>query len=253
MKIITHVFLLSSLLLLSSSLVFAADKDKSILDALSDEAKETSMDEGIAPEESVSEPSIAPKAVVNFSDLEEKIADQIKGLLVDKSKDTKEKVDKSSNFQNKLENVVSGALLKGHKLDDIRHAVSATMLDIKHNGEGDISKGTIDSATQALKGIVGEKKAIANSGKQNAYAQSLQAEPSDDVSVSSEKAEISSSGMTNLANVDTVTVLEGENLFKIAQRVYGSGENYLALYEANKDIVEDPNLIRIGQVLKIPR
>jgi len=240
MKTLTTVFLSTFLLLLSSSSVFSADKDKAILDALSAEAKETSMDEGSAPVEDISEPSISPESVTNYSDLEEKIAAQIKGLLVEKTKNKKEESTKESDFKNKLENVVSGALLKGNKLDDIRNAVSAAMLNINSKTKSDISEGTIKSAKKALKSIVGENKAMANGDKQDAYVQSL-------------KVEVATTDSTKeSATMTTVTVLEGETLFKIAQRIYGSGANYLALYEANKDTLKDPNLIRVGQVLKIP-
>lgn len=52
---------------------------------------------------------------------------------------------------------------------------------------------------------------------------------------------------------ETVTVLKGESLFKIAKRVYGSGRKYLRLYEANKDTIANPNVIIVGQILKVPR
>lgn len=52
---------------------------------------------------------------------------------------------------------------------------------------------------------------------------------------------------------DTVTVAKNETLFKIAKRVYGNGGRYLDLYEANKDVLPNPDLIKVGQVLKVPK
>ena len=52
------------------------------------------------------------------------------------------------------------------------------------------------------------------------------------------------------------TVAEGETLSHIALKYYGSAarEKWMAIYEANKAVIGDnPNLIRIGQVLKIPK
>lgn len=284
MKIIIPVFLFSSLFLLSSSPTFAADKDKSMLDVLSEEAKETSMEEGSAPEETTPEPSIVPKVSTDFSDLEGKISTQLKSLLTDKSNNLEEKSEKGSDFQNKLESIVSSALLKGNKLDDIRNAVSAAMVDIKSEDVADISETTIESATKALKGIVGESKEALSGDKPDAYTQSLHTKLPDDSSSESESKDTEStlkevakataatknteasvpatqaiafeapkSEQKTAILADTIRVLEGETLFKIAQRVYGSGANYLALYEANKDTIKDPNLIRIGQILKIPR
>jgi nucleoid-associated protein YgaU len=50
------------------------------------------------------------------------------------------------------------------------------------------------------------------------------------------------------------TVVSGDTLSGIAQKYYGSQANWKAIYEANKDVIGDnPNLIRIGQVFKIPK
>ena len=51
------------------------------------------------------------------------------------------------------------------------------------------------------------------------------------------------------------TVKEGENLWQIARywEVYGDGKAWAQIYEANKDTIKDPNLIRPGWVLTIPR
>jgi nucleoid-associated protein YgaU len=53
----------------------------------------------------------------------------------------------------------------------------------------------------------------------------------------------------------TYTVKEGENLWQIARywEVYGLGNMWTQIYEANKDKIKDPNLIRPGWVLTIPR
>jgi len=51
------------------------------------------------------------------------------------------------------------------------------------------------------------------------------------------------------------TVAAGETLSHIALKYYGSAakEKYMAIYEANKDIIGDnPNVVKPGQVLKIP-
>jgi nucleoid-associated protein YgaU len=57
-------------------------------------------------------------------------------------------------------------------------------------------------------------------------------------------------------NTDVYGVWEvqpGESLSKIAKVVYGNVSKYMPIFEANKDILEDPNVIHPGQKLKIPR
>lgn len=50
-----------------------------------------------------------------------------------------------------------------------------------------------------------------------------------------------------------ITVVSGSNLWRIARRIYGSGFEYMAIYQANKDMIRDPNLIYPGQVIEIPK
>ncbi|MEM8969300.1 MAG: peptidoglycan-binding protein LysM [Bacteroidota bacterium] len=48
------------------------------------------------------------------------------------------------------------------------------------------------------------------------------------------------------------TVEKGDSLSKIAKEVYGDPMKYPAIFEANKPMLKDPNLIYPGQVLRIP-
>ena len=48
------------------------------------------------------------------------------------------------------------------------------------------------------------------------------------------------------------TVKAGDTLGSIAQQELGSGARWNEIYEANKDIIKDPNLIIVGQKLTIP-
>lgn len=48
------------------------------------------------------------------------------------------------------------------------------------------------------------------------------------------------------------TVVKGDCLWRIAEKYLGSGFRYVEIYELNKDIIKNPNLIYISQVLKIP-
>jgi nucleoid-associated protein YgaU len=52
----------------------------------------------------------------------------------------------------------------------------------------------------------------------------------------------------------TYTVRPGDSLSKIAKALMGDAKKWRVLYEANKDVVgANPDLIRPGQVLKIPK
>lgn len=47
-------------------------------------------------------------------------------------------------------------------------------------------------------------------------------------------------------------VAKGDTLSKIAEKYYGDASLYPQIFEANKDILTDPNKIQIGQKLRIP-
>ena len=47
-------------------------------------------------------------------------------------------------------------------------------------------------------------------------------------------------------------VKKGETLSKIAEQYYGDGSLYTKIFEANHDTLKDPNLIKVGQKLRIP-
>jgi len=51
----------------------------------------------------------------------------------------------------------------------------------------------------------------------------------------------------------TYTVAKGDTLSKIAKQFYGNANEYMRIFEANRDQLKDPDKIQIGQVLKIPQ
>ena len=48
------------------------------------------------------------------------------------------------------------------------------------------------------------------------------------------------------------TVQSGDTLSKISKQFYGDANRYMKIFDANKDQLKDPNVIKPGQVLKIP-
>ena len=50
----------------------------------------------------------------------------------------------------------------------------------------------------------------------------------------------------------TYVVVKGDSLSKIAKREYGDAGKWRRIFEANRDIIKDPDLIHPGQKLRIP-
>jgi LysM repeat protein len=47
-------------------------------------------------------------------------------------------------------------------------------------------------------------------------------------------------------------VVAGDTLSKISKEFYGDAMQYMKIFEANRDILDNPDLIKVGQQLKIP-
>lgn len=50
----------------------------------------------------------------------------------------------------------------------------------------------------------------------------------------------------------TYVVVEGDSLSKIAKRHYGDAKKWRRIYEANRAVISNPDLIHPGQRLQIP-
>jgi nucleoid-associated protein YgaU len=50
----------------------------------------------------------------------------------------------------------------------------------------------------------------------------------------------------------TYTVASGDSLSKISKQFYGDANQYMKIFEANRDVLSDPDKIAVGQVLKVP-
>jgi nucleoid-associated protein YgaU len=50
----------------------------------------------------------------------------------------------------------------------------------------------------------------------------------------------------------TYEVVKGDSLSAIARREYGDAKEWRRIYDANRDIIKDPDLIYPGQMLRLP-
>ena len=50
----------------------------------------------------------------------------------------------------------------------------------------------------------------------------------------------------------TYTVVSGDSLSKIAKKFFGNANRWHEIFDTNRDQISNPDMIRVGQVLKIP-
>ncbi len=53
--------------------------------------------------------------------------------------------------------------------------------------------------------------------------------------------------------VQKITIQPGNNLWKLSRKLYGYGNRYTVIFEANKDVIRNPRLIYPGQILTAPQ
>ena len=54
-------------------------------------------------------------------------------------------------------------------------------------------------------------------------------------------------------DVQYYTIEASDSLWKIASQFYGNGSKYQAIFEANREVIRDPDLIYPGQKIRIPK
>jgi nucleoid-associated protein YgaU len=86
------------------------------------------------------------------------------------------------------------------------------------------------------------------------WSQELTADITVDTSLqtSGAPAQAMGAGVSGGEQMRTYTVQAGDSLSKISKEVYGNANDYMKIFEANRDILNDPNKINPGQKLKIP-
>jgi nucleoid-associated protein YgaU len=55
------------------------------------------------------------------------------------------------------------------------------------------------------------------------------------------------------ADVDYYEIVSGDTLSKIAKQFYGDANAYNRIFEANREVIKDPDEIFVGQKIRIPR
>lgn len=72
-----------------------------------------------------------------------------------------------------------------------------------------------------------------------------------DPSIAPPQAQAAAAG-SGATSTRTYTVRSGDTLSKIAQQFYGNANDYNRIFEANRDKLQNPDKIQVGQQLVIP-
>lgn len=248
----TKITLFMTLLL--PSFLYATGNQQ-YLDALSTEASQTDiLNSKQAPKtESEPEPDALPSDDFDGDKVSIAITSQLSGVL----QRIKSGEIKDEDITKALEKMVASALLDGVDMDQLRSVVDEALTEIHHE-EG--LKGTEKAIMNDFSGSIDKLLAPSDNkhidSSRSTYLNSINVVVSNTMEDKTKDTEpvAAKKPQTNpTGDFEEITVLAGESLYTIALRVYGSGDRYLALYNANKDRITDPNLINVGQILRIPK
>ncbi len=145
----------------------------------------------------------------------------------------------------------AGAIIKKH-IDKLNPGVGNLTIDVKD--------GVAYLAGEA-KDIASKEKAILMAGNLKGIAQVV----ADDVVVVSQEitpgVDNGSASVTDTADISAARaeikteyyVIEpGDSLSKIAKKYYGNAKDYPRIFEANREVIQDPDKIFPGQKIRIP-
>ena len=60
------------------------------------------------------------------------------------------------------------------------------------------------------------------------------------------------SAPASAVDVQYYEIVKGDSLWKVAEKFYGNGSEYTKIFEENKEVIKDPDLIFEGQKIRIP-
>jgi len=73
-----------------------------------------------------------------------------------------------------------------------------------------------------------------------------------DISVDESRAQGATAGGGSASTGQTYTVKAGDTLSKISKQQYGDSDEFMRIFYANRDTINDPDKIQVGQQLVIP-
>ena len=129
---------------------------------------------------------------------------------------------------------------KGNEADDIKQTINAALGNQVDNLNVSFQDGTAKLFGTAHSAAAKEK-AILLAGNLKGVEK-----------VDDDQLRVRKEDVATVAQPNFYTIEKGDSLSEIAEREYGDAQKWKVLFEANKEVIEDPDLIYPGQRIRIP-
>lgn len=214
--------------------------------SLRDEAADTIM-QAEKLQATEAEPPVTPLPVVEEQVFSASIIQSLEKALADKHD--------VSALKQEMGSLVAGALGQGMNLDEIRDAVRSAMggMQVEENPE---QEQTLESAHKVLDEVIEANRQLIEGPDKAAPA--LHHEVREAVTASAVETDEEKPAVPGVEKAEKMMgeqrhlVKKGETLSLIARQYYKDGLKYWKIYQANQELLSHPNIILVGQVLKIP-
>ena len=130
-------------------------------------------------------------------------------------------------------------------------SISLKMVVTKALSEGKQMSEIRTATAQAVRQVTGKALTGSGNAKSSSEIANVTPEQSTPAEITANPSEVSLDPETGKM---MATVLPGESIFRLAQRVYGkeNGRKYLEIYAANRDKIKNINVVVEGQILTMP-
>ena len=137
-----------------------------------------------------------------------------------------------------------GSDVEGETEQTITKRLNKKLPNMISNLKVTVSDGTV-SLTGEASSDAAREKAILLSGN----VKGVESVDADELTVAAPQGE---GGVATVKEPTFYTIEKGDTLSKIAKAKYGRAEKWQALFEANREVIEDPDKIYPGQTIRIP-
>ena len=133
----------------------------------------------------------------------------------------------------------------GHQGDTVKEAVAKALGSHVSNLNATFANGTVTLTGQADSMAAKEKAALVAGNIQGVSSVN-------DNGLTAPAAPAPAAGAAATGATRYYTIKSGDSLSKIAKEMYGDAGDYNKIFEANKEVIGDPDKIYPGQQIRIP-